>query len=687
MEQDSITFISYLSGSVMFMALSLVFFYLWVQQRCHPALLVAALLSLLWHSALSANYQGSIMLTRDWLLILEISRYGGWIMAILACLKFASGQNLSRKIHWLGNGIWLGMLGIALAAALTGATWLTSTDLLIWVGLSLSILGLVCVEQLFRNTSESRQIKLLSVTIAALFGYDIYLYSHSLIFNQIDQGLWQARGAINAFVALIMALGSLATAHQSAPQASVSISRPVVFYTTSLTAAGLFLTLMAIGGYYVQIWGGRWGAIVQVTLLFLALLSILVVFVSKTVQSRLSVWINKNFFRHKYDYRVEWLRLINSLSKPTNDGDFHRRALETIASIFRSPGGALWLRQGNQYKPVSQINISLPDTDLELPAEQPFCQALRENEWVFSPYSPENERLSDLNELLPEWIYAIQKIWLVVPLLTESDLIGFIVLTEPNSDTSLTWEDLDLLKTVGRQVASYLEKHEAAELLAEARQFDAFNKLTAFIMHDLKNLIAQQALVVENAAKHKENPAFVEDAIRTIENSVNRMSNLLRKLQRDEPSEYRSLDLHKVLMEAVKKCQDLKPVPSLRLEHNDISVNADIDRLVMTLMHLIKNAQEATSNTGFIDVTLRRDGNNAIITVEDNGTGMDEAFIRSQLFKPFVTTKSGKGMGIGVYQTKEYIASLGGNVTVHSQPDVGTTFTISIPTNQAVESL
>ena len=62
-------------------------------------------------------------------------------------------------------------------------------------------------------------------------------------------------------------------------------------------------------------------------------------------------------------------------------------------------------------------------------------------------------------------------------------------------------------------------------------------------MHDLKNLIAQQGLVVENSAKHKENPAFVEDAIKTIENSVNRMSNLLRKLQRKGPSEERNVDL------------------------------------------------------------------------------------------------------------------------------------------------
>src|SRR5690606_6109652 len=146
---------------------------------------------------------------------------------------------------------------------------------------------------------------------------------------------------------------------------------------------------------------------------------------------------------------------------------------------------------------------------------------------------------------------------------------------------------------------------------------------TAFIMHDLKNLIAQQALVVENAAKHRDNPEFFEDAIRTIDNSVARMSNLLKKLQQNEPSELRSLELHRVLMEAVKKCKEQRPVPSLRLENTDLRVNADHDRLAMTLAHVIRNAQEATKAQGFVDVTLRHENGSAIITVEDNGAGMD----------------------------------------------------------------
>jgi putative PEP-CTERM system histidine kinase len=544
--------------------------------------------------------------------------------------------------------------------------------------LILGIVGLVSVEQLYRNTQQNRLIKLLSVAIGSMFGYDIYLFAHSLMFGRLDEDLLHARGSISAIAGLFMTLGAGAIANRGILPAKLTLSRPAVFYTTSLTVAGSFLALMAIGGYYVQLYGGTWGAVIQILVLFIAILAVASVFVSETARSRLNVWINKHFFHHKYDYRVEWLKLINYLSQPSGEENFHERAIKVVAGIFKSPSGALWLRQGQRFTPIGIYDLQLPNISVDEPVDTAFCNALKD-EWVFSPQSPDKDRLGSLNDLLPDWIYQIDNLWLVLPLLTETGLLGFMILTAPEHDDSLTWEDLDLLKIVGRQIASYLDRHEAAEMLAESRQFEAFNKLTAFIMHDLKNLIAQQALVVENAAKHRENPAFIEDAIRTIDNSVGRMSNLLRKLQQSESTELRSLEIHRLLMEAVKKCKEQKPVPSLRLQHTDLRVNADQDHLIMTLTHIIKNAQDATATSGFVDVTLHREGNDAIITVEDNGAGMEQDFIKNQLFRPFVSTKSGKGMGIGAYQTRELITSLGGTVNVVSTPSEGTTFTITLP--------
>ncbi|HEY7771948.1 MAG TPA: ATP-binding protein, partial [Marinagarivorans sp.] len=196
---------------------------------------------------------------------------------------------------------------------------------------------------------------------------------------------------------------------------------------------------------------------------------------------------------------------------------------------------------------------------------------------------------------------------------------------------------------------------------------------------DLKNLIAQQSLLIENAAKHKDNPAFIEDAFSTIRGSVERLNVLLQKLQRSEPEASRNIDLKPVIIDAVGRCSRTLPIPSLRLDADNLKLLAAPDTLCMVLVHLIQNAQDATKPSGFVDVHIERTENHVQIKIDDNGKGMDENFIRHSLFKPFETTKTGKGMGIGVYQAKDYVEHLGGSVAVESQLDVGTTFTITLP--------
>lgn len=677
MDHDFIPLISYASGGILFSATSIVLFTLWLKKRSDIWLAIPSLASAIWLLASAVTYYG-IPINNQIISTLELLRSCLWIIMLLIYLEVNNGKPITNQSHRSLHGAWIAISLFALYNIwlLKAPPHLSQST---WTGLALSITGIVSVEQLYRNTHHSRLLKLISISVATFFAYDIYLFSHSLIFSRADDDLEQARGAVNGLSAIAIILGVIVTSRHDQRPAQITVSRPVIFYTTALTGVGSFLTLIAVGGYYIQTYGGTWGNFLSILVLFAALIFISVVLISKTARSFFTVWINKNFFHHKYDYRVEWLRLINSLSRPANGGDFSRRAIATVASIFKSPSGGLWLREGEVFRPTCFYNMPTPAINLKEPVSTAFCRAMKDNEWVFSPSAPADEKLGTLNEYLPAWTQQIPQLWLVMPLLTEDELLGFMILTEPNIDTSLTWEDLDLLKTVGRQVASYLYRHEAAELLAEARQFDAFNKLTAFIMHDLKNLIAQQALVVQNAAKHKENPAFVEDAIRTIDNSVKRMNNLLKRLQQNEPSETRSTSVTSALIDAIKKCQDAQPLPSLRIECEDIKISTDYDGFIMVLTHVIQNAQEATPESGFIDVILSATNQDLVIKIEDNGRGMTEDFLRNHLFKPFETTKSGKGMGIGAYQTKEFVNSLGGSVLVESNVGEGTTFTITIP--------
>ncbi len=159
------------------------------------------------------------------------------------------------------------------------------------------------------------------------------------------------------------------------------------------------------------------------------------------------------------------------------------------------------------------------------------CRFLLEREWIVNIVEHGEKPEIYANLALPTWLDRVGDAWLVVPLIESDKLLGFVVLARSRAMRDLTWEDHDLLKTVGRQVAGHLALNESAQLLAETRQFQAYNKLTAFLMHDIKNLIAQQSLVVRNAAKHKDNPEFIDDAIATVDNSVRRMQRLLEQLR------------------------------------------------------------------------------------------------------------------------------------------------------------
>jgi putative PEP-CTERM system histidine kinase len=684
MYNDSIGTISYIGGSILFGLFLICACVSAIRKQTSwwlslPAAISTSTLALM---VVGIHSPGSWI---GYLPILELLRNGSWYVAIMAILRGASESRIPGRYYWVILGCWgLLLLFNLLIMPLGPETPLAANPVFIWNGLLLSIIGLVAVEQLYRNTQQERQTKLISVSVGALFLYDLYLFAHALAFRYIDPDLWLARGAVQGASALLMALGVTAFTKDSERLITLSLSRPIAFYTTSLTIAGFFIMLMAAGSYYIRHWGGSWGNLLQVLLIFSACITLASVFVSRRLRIRLNVFIEKHFFSNKYDYRTEWLKLINSLSQSTETVVFHERAILAMASIFRSPGGCIWLHNQQQiYEPVAAVNFKLPPKrTIKEPADSSFCHVLREQGWVFSPGSPDGDQTSHLNELLPDWIQLLPDLWIIVPLLNEDELTGFIGLAMPAIKPELNWEDLDLLKTVGRQISSYVTRHQAAELLVESHQFDAYNKLTAFVMHDLKNLIAQQALVIKNAAKHRDNPAFIDDMINTVENSVNRMNSLLQKLQRKEapvPTATGWVDLEPILVDAITKCRDRYPLPSLHLKNHKLRVQADPEHLEMVLQHIIRNAQEATIRDGYVDVTLISEKDEAIIEIEDNGTGMDASFVATRLFKPFDTTKSGKGMGVGVYQAREFLRSIGGEIDVESEPGKGSLFRLRIP--------
>jgi putative PEP-CTERM system histidine kinase len=267
----------------------------------------------------------------------------------------------------------------------------------------------------------------------------------------------------------------------------------------------------------------------------------------------------------------------------------------------------------------------------------------------------------------------------VVPLILHGKLFGFVVLQDARSAVSLNWEVFDLLEIAGSQAASYLAQQDAANELMVARQFESFNRMSTFVVHDLKNLVGQLSLMNANAEKHRDNPEFQRDMLDTVTHSVDKMKMMLQKLSRnDAPERPLPLRVENVVRQAIALKSAFEPHPVLDVVDAGLLVLADGERLERVLGHLIQNAIEATPRSGRVSVSIARMGAQVSVTVADTGAGMSEEFIRERLFKPFESTKPA-GMGIGVFESREYIHELGGALALTSVPAQGSTFTVTLP--------
>lgn len=654
-------------------------------------LVAAAIASMLWSASIAASIArlaGALAASS----VLEVVRDASWFAFIGYLLtrphRFAKPTaNASPAVVPLRQRmprlLWLGVATLTAASIVEllrlGAFEIVTPSLYFGIRVLLSIVALMLIEQVYRGTAPDDRwsIKFFCLGVGGLFAYDLAVYADAMLFRQMDVELWAARGFINV---LTIPLVAVSAARNPQWSLDIAVSRRMVFQSTALLSAGTYLLIVSAAGYYIRFFGGTWGGVLQTTVIFAGLIGLALIVVSGTLRARLKVFINKNFFSYRYDYREEWLRLTRELTEEGHDESFGARAVRGIANLVEARGGGLWVKQDQpRYERVAHWQAPLLRDDPE-PHDGPLARFLQQKEWVVNldEYRASAPAYGDL--VVPEWLRGDDETWLVIPLMLHDDLFGFIVLLPARTKITVNWEVNDLLKTAGRQVASTLAQLNANRALLVARQFESFNRMSAFVVHDLKNLVAQLSLMLSNATKHRDNPEFQDDMLDTVDNAVDKMKRLLLQLRvgtvpADEPT---PVDLQDVVLSALKSKAPLSPRPTILVDAPGIRTLAHRERLDRVVGHLLQNAAEATPASGTIEVRVRAEHQSAIIEVEDSGVGMSEDFIRTRLFKPFESTKK-NGMGIGIYESREYIRELGGQLDVHSRETEGTLFSIALP--------
>ncbi|NMG67208.1 PEP-CTERM system histidine kinase PrsK [Azoarcus indigens] len=661
-----------------YLCFGLYLFFAWRGGRPGGLLILAVVVSCIWAAASGFVAHTSAAWLFELVRLLDIARGAAWFAFILVLLRpLGAGRT---KWPFLAAA---GVISAQLLVIAAGMVDLLPAESV--VGLSIAtflmqaILGLVLVEQLFRALpSESRWgFKPLCLALGAGFMFDLYLFADGFLFSRLDPDVWAVRGVAHA---LLIPLVALSATRNPAWTLRMSMSREMVFHSTALVGTGVYLLVIAAAGYYVRYFGGDWGRALQLTLLFAGLVLLGVFVFSGAQRARLRVFLNKHLFPYRYDYRNEWLRFTQAISSAGDGLDLGQTVIKALSDLVESPGGGLWLRDGNgRYLMHSRLNLAV-SAAIES-ADSPLCRFLDERTWVIDLEEYRSRRMQYQGLVLPDWLSSIADAWLVIPLKSTSGLVGFVVLNAPRARFEIDWEVLDLLKTAQRQAASYLERMQAAEALLEARKFESFNRMSAFVVHDLKNLVAQLSLMLKNAERHKHNPAFQEDMLETVAHVESRMRTLMTQLQ-----EKRSIDPAKVvdlatMAEHVKQVKRalLPPVEVHREGAGSAEVIAHPERLERVVGHLVQNALDATPEDGKVSIRLNTGHADRVrVVVEDSGCGMSAAFLRERLARPFQTTKA-SGMGIGVYETQQYITELGGAIHFDSEEGRGTRVTIDLP--------
>ena len=625
-----------------------------------------------------------------------------WLAAILPGEPLASYAETARNLIWLGllyslssssderqRGVRLvyaavaavlgfQMVADALVMTMPDEAVLDTANLL---RITAAAGSLVLVHNLYGQASPASRmnIGLAMLALSLTWSYDLNLYTIAYLDSRLTPDLLDWRGLIVGATAPMFALAA-----RREDGWRIRLSRAATFQSLSLLAICGYFALMAILATALRGTSVDWSRGFLVGLLAVMTVAAMVLLPSPKARSWARVTVAKHLFEHRYDYRTEWLRFAETLGTTgENEAPLGQRVIKAIADILEAPGGLLIATETTgSITPAASLNWpgrNPPAGELALIRE--FWSALEASGRIIELDALRGgwAKAEDCVALAPQWMLEERRAWICIPLIHREKLFGILLLASPEYRRALDWEDFDLLRTAGRQAASSLAEAYGQEALSNAQRFEEFNRRFAFILHDIKNLVSQLSLLSRNAERHADNPEFRADMVATLRSSVGKMNDLLARLSPQAQSRPQRADaqpLRSILSDAIAAKRRDHEVRLL----GDSTLWAMVDAaaLEQAVGHLVQNAVEASPSNEPVSVRVARAGNEVRITIVDKGCGMDGDFVRNRLFQPFASTKS-DGFGIGSFEARSLVASMGGRLIVDSAPGVGTEFSIFLP--------
>lgn len=683
------------AAAAAFALLGLVLLLGWGGQRAGLALLAAAGGAALW-AGVTVLVAASDVVPAWTAPLAEVLRSSLWLLALCVILDLVVGRRGGFGRHpayllvgalcaaGVGLVLWQGWLAAPRPEPLPGGSGPDpfggpSVAFMVW-GLAAAVAGLFLVENLFsagdRNTRWATKHLLIGVG-GAIFAYDLFLYSDGLLLRQLGEVSYLSRPLVNLLAVPFLLVSAVRVRGLSF---DVSISRDVVFHTWTLMICGVYLIAIALTGYLVREIGLAWGPMLQIAWLAAAIIALATLLASNQIRARLRGLIERHFFTFRYDYRKEWLRFVRTISGQDDEvTPLYERAIRSMAVPLDCSSGCLYLADRSQtlylaarhFWRSALVMLALPET---------VAAELRERDEVV------DLRRDELSPAMAQVQRALPGSWLLVPIATvHGKQLGAVVLANPRAPRPLTWEDRALLAVLADQVASFIAEEQTTRALLEAQRFERISKGFSFVAHDLKNVTSQLSVMLQQAKKHGSNPEFQADVMETVALSVEKMKSTLVRLNQAgaEGAEAAAADrvqLTPMVEEAARRRGGRGRV-SVVEETPGLHVSVEPTGFTAVLDNLLVNAAEASEEGQAVVVRIGRDGERAVLRVEDTGCGMTPEFVSKQLFQPFASTKPG-GFGLGMYQCRELVEGWNGRLEIDSAPGAGTVVSLILPLAQ-----
>ena len=589
----------------------------------------------------------------------------------LTCFAILTGTFFTRVGHGRASSGWI--LPLAQPGILFHIVFLLAL-----------VIILANMEKTLRSSfgTQRWRIKFTFLGIGSILAVRVYTTAQALLYSHVDLGLFPLDAGTLVIADLLIFVSLLRSGLR---KVDIYVSQEVLYNSLTLVIAGIYLLALGIFAKAAAYFNFGEVLLHNAFWVFLLFLGLAVILLSDKLKHAIRRFVHRHFRRPLHDYRKIWRIFTQRTSSLFEIRDLCDAIAKTVSETFGVSSVCIWLVDQHQERPSlggsTAISPVQRDELKELEREiGVLLVTMREKLMPLDLHRPEWENGSDdgtpgpPNSQHPMIRYC-------APLSAGGEFLGFMTLNRRIADEPFTPEDFDLLKTIADQAAGILLNHRLYESLGRAREMEAFQTLSTFFVHDLKNIASTLSLTLENMPLHYDNPEFRSDALRIMSKNLDkirtmcsRMSQLNHKLELD----CRPCDLNKVISATLAGLEGVQDRPVVFEPGNVPEIFADREQISKVVLNLILNAFEASSNGREVRITCAREREFAMISVSDNGCGMSRQFMEKHLFHPFKTTKE-RGLGIGLYHCKMIVEAHRGRIEVESTEGAGTTFRVLLP--------